>query len=316
MTRMRRWITGAVLAALAMTACTAQGERSLERPAASGHVAGTSVSHARLDCAAPLKTKVVGEPVVPAGAVAARLCGGLVDNAGFNLAWPADTLRGPEVAQLVARLNRLAPYKQRPPCTVPGSPGFDLVLAYPDASRVWVHGDTSGSCANVAVRGGRVWTGADKILRGTLALIESRRSVAGPAASNRVARCPRKWNDVSYTAGAGPVRPGNPVTVTACRYRLDLDPGTITQSADGRLTRQVRVTNPKRLVREVADGSRVDPCGGVAYDLSRTQDVLLVRDSYGDVQVVSTTLCWANELSGQRRYPGQALARRVAALLS
>lgn len=313
---MRRWITGAVLAALAMTACTTQGERSLESTDASGHVAGTSLSHARLDCAAPLKSKVDGDPVVPAGAVAARLCGGLVDNAGFNLAWPADTLRGPDVAQLVARLNRLTPYKQQRPCTLPLSPGFDLVLAYPDGSRVWVHGETSGSCANVAVHGGRRWTGADKILRGTLALIRSRRSAAGPAASNRVAPCPRRWNDVSYTAGADPVRPGIPVTITACRYRLALDPSIITQSADGRLSRKVRVTNPKPLVREVADGSRVDPCGGVAYDLSRTQDVLLVRDSYGDVQVVSTTPCWANELSGQRRYPSQALAHRVSALLS
>lgn len=315
---MTRSMAVAVLAAMVMTACTTQGGgHSAEQTGASLRPTAGSVSPARLDCKKPVKTQVQGEPAVPTGAVAARMCGGLVDNGGFNLAWPADTLHGPDVAQLVARLNHLEPFKQPPVCTLPLSPGFDLVLAYPDGSRVWAHDDTSGSCANVAVDGGRAWTGAAQLLHRTLALIESRRSVAGPVALGGDLRCPREWNDVSFTAGADAVRPDSTVTVTACRYHLDRpEPGTSTQSADGRLTGQVRVNDPTPLLRDVADGSRVDPCGGVDYDLARTQDVVLVRDRYGDVQVVSTTPCWANQLTGQRRYPSHALAHRVALLLS
>jgi hypothetical protein len=76
------------------------------------------------------------------------------------------------------------------------------------------------------------------------------------------------------------------------------------------------VNDPATLVRAVGDGSRTDPCGGVDYDLNPIQDVILVQDRYRDTQVVSTAPCWANELTGQRRYPSRSLAERVARLLS
>jgi len=313
-----RWLAGVLTAAVTVIACSGPDVRSAETRNESERPSASQAPPARLDCIRSSKREVKGDPVVPSGAVAARLCGGLVDNAGFNMVWPADTLRGPAVARLVKRLNRLEPYKQPAVCEAVLSPGFDLVLAYPDGSRVWMDGDTSGNCANIAVRGGQRWTGADQVLRRALTLIESRRRVVGPTAVNRgEGTCPRRWNDVAYTGGADPVKPRDSVTVTACRYRLDRpEPDTITQSADGRLTNQVRVNSPGPLLREVINGSRVDPCGGVAYDLKRTQHVLLVRDGYGDTHVVSTTPCWASQLSGQRRYPSSTLTRRVTALLS
>lgn len=269
-----------------------------------------------LDCSRPPSVSVAGAPVVPEGAVAARLCGGLVDNAGFNLVWPADTLRGAYVDRLVERLNRLEAYVEPEVCTLPGSPPFDLMLLYPDGSKVWVHGDTSGSCENVAVLGGEVWAGAPTILRSALAVIGDHRAAAGPIATINPPRCPTRWNEVSYTAGATPVMPGSPVAISACRYFLEPpDPGTITQSADGVLEKQATVDEAKTIVRMVAEGSLSDPCGGVAYDLDRTQDVVLIRDSFGDMHVVSTTPCWANELTGVRRYPSDALASAVTELL-
>jgi len=108
------------------------------------------------------------------------------------------------------------------------------------------------------------------------------------------------------------------VAASACRYLLEPPaPGTITQSSDGTLQQSVTVDNESSasLVRLVADGSRSDPCGGVAYDLERRQDVVLVRDSDGDVHAVSTAPCWANDLTGSRRYPSEALATAVNDLL-
>ena len=269
-----------------------------------------------LDCSRPPDAPADGSPVVPTGAVSARLCGGLVDNGGFNMVWPADTLRGELVDRLVDRLNRLEPYVEPDACTLVLSPPFDLVLEYPDGSKVWVQGDTSGTCANLAVQGGKVWAGADTVLRSTLALVEDQRAKPAPTTPIEPAQCPEKWNGVSYTADADAVVPGSPVGVTACRYLLDPPaPGTITQSADGVLATQAPVEDPSAVLRKIAEGSRSDPCGGIAYDLNRTQDVLLVRDAYGDLQVVSTTPCWANELTGAHRYPSQDLASAVAHLL-
>lgn len=271
-----------------------------------------------LDCSRPPSTNVAGAPVVPEGAVAARLCGGLVDNAGFNQVWPADTLRGTYVERLVARLNRLEPYAQPEGCTLVLSAPFDLVLLYRDGSKVWVNGDTSGSCENVAVLGGEVWAGAPAILRSALAIIARHRTDAGPLATIGPPECPSNWNEVAYTAGAAPVLPGSPVALAACRYLLESPaPGTITQSADGVLEQQATagVATSTSIVRMVAEGSQSDPCGGVASDLDRTQDVVLVRDSLGDVHVVSTTPCWANDLTGVRRYPSEALVNAVTDLL-
>jgi hypothetical protein len=273
-----------------------------------------------LRCTDPPARTVKGEPVMPTGVIAARLCGGQVDNAGFNLTWPADTLRGVDARRLVARLNQLKPYEQPTTCTLPLSPGFDLVLMYPNGHRVWVNGDTSGTCEHVTVRGGGEWSGAPGVLRHTRKLIKARRAADGPADAITELVCPGRWNDVSFTAGAGRLRPGTPsargVTAIACRYRLHLDPRYITQSADGGLVGQAKVTRSAALVRAVADGSRVDPCNGVNYDLDRIQDVILFEDRYGDIQVVSMAPCWANELTGQRRYPGRSLIGTVARLLS
>jgi hypothetical protein len=179
-----------------------------------------------------------------------------------------------------------------------------------------MRGDTAGNCEHVTVLGGEVWSGAPGILRTALTLVEDQRADTAPVAPIEPPACPPRWNAVSYTAGAADVAPGAPVAVTGCRYLLDPpDPGTITQSADGVLQQQAIVEDPATLVRLIAEGSRVDPCGGVAYDLERTQDVLLVRDSHGDVQAVSTTSCWANQLTGVRRYPGSGLAQAVAEVL-
>jgi hypothetical protein len=322
-----RWVRRAALVlmtVIAMSGCLA-GPKTPDlspAPAATGseHPVGGSGMPIPLECAGPPKHAVEGAPVVPAEAVAARLCGGQVDNAGFNLVWPADTLYGREVRRLVVQLNRLKPYVQPTSCTLVLSPGFDLVLMYPDGSRVWVNGETSGTCEHVTVHGGREWVGAPRVLRSTLNLIKTRRATDGPAAVTTDVACPRRWNDVSFTAGATRLRPGTPdtkaVVAIACRYRLHLDPRYITQSAAGGLVEQARVNDPATLVRAVGDGSRTDPCGGVDYDLNPIQDVILVQDRYGDTQVVSTAPCWANELTGQRRYPSRSLAERVARLLS
>ena len=316
---MRYWTALLLTVAATLSACTgpdpAPDASPAERPPASEASNGSPRQH--LGCERPSRVRVEGVPVVPEGAVAARLCGGLVDNGGFNMTWPADTLHGRSVTELVDTLNRLRPYDQPSVCTLVGGAGFDLVLAYPDGSRVWLDGDTSGTCANIAVRGGDIWDGAGQILHRTLAFIEADRRATGARDPGPDRGCPRSWQDVAYTDGAEPVRRRTAVTVTACRYHLDRpDPGTITQSSDGRLTRMVRVAHPEPLVRMALRGSRRDPCHGVAYDLGRTQDVLLVRDGYGDTQLVSTTPCWAHQLSGQRRYPGAPLGERVAALLS
>ena len=269
-----------------------------------------------LDCEGTPRRTVEGSPVVPPGAVAARLCGGLVDNGGLNMAWPADTLRGPTVTRLVERLNGFEPFEQPSVCELVLSAGFDVVLAYPDGSRVRVDGDTSGNCAHLTVRGGQKWTGADRLLRHALALIAKQRRTVKDASMATTLTCPRQWDNVTYTAGAADVDPGDQVRVLACRYRLDPEPSTITQSWDGNLVNSVRVRKPQPLLREAVTGTRVDRCNGVAYDLAITQDVLLIRDRYGDTHVVSTTACWANRLSGPRRYPTPPLTRQVATLLS
>ena len=316
-----RWLTVTLTVVVTLSACTniaaPSTEPSRELPtAASESSVAEGTSPVALDCKRTPKASVDGSPVVPLGAVAARLCGGLVDNAGFNMAWPGDTLRGPAVTRLVERLNGFEPFEQPSVCELVLSAGFDLVLAYPDGSRVRVDGDTSGNCAHVTVQGGQEWTGAAQLLRQTLTLIDSHRRTVNDASTDTALTCPRRWNNATYTAGATPVEPGDQVTVLACRYRLDPEPSTITQSWGGKLVNSVRVREPQPLVREAVKRTRVDPCNGVAYDLAMTQDILLIQDRYADIHLVSTAPCWANRLSGPRRYPTPHLKRQVAALLS
>lgn len=319
---MMRWLAVTLTVVVALSACTNTAAPSTEPSpdlptAASESSVAEEESPVVLDCKRTPKRTVEGSPVVPPGAVAARLCGGLVDNGGFNMAWPGDTLRGPTVTRLVERLNGFEPFEQPSECESVGSAGFDLVLAYPDGSRVRVDGDTAGNCAHLTVRGGQRWTGADQLLRQALALIDNQRRTVKDASIATDPACPRQWNNVTYTAGAADVEPGDQVTVLACRYRLGPpEPRTITQSWDGKLVNSVRVKNPQPFVREAVTGTRVDPCNGVAYNLAITQNVLLIQDRYGDTHVVSTTACWANRLGGPRRYPTPPLARQVASLLS
>jgi hypothetical protein len=233
------------------------------------------------------------------------------------MVWPVDLLEDEYVDRLVGRLNRLEPYVQPEGCTLPLSPPFEIVLLYPDGSRVWAHGDPSGTCEHVTVQGGETWAGAPAILDTALAIIEDRRADIGPGEAVDQPRCPSSWQDVSYTAGAAAVSPESRAAATACRYSLDRgDPATITQSWDGVLQQQATVEDVAAVLRMVAQGSRSDPCGGDAYDLERTQDVLLVRDSFGDVQVVPTEPCWANELTGVRRYPSETLANEISDILN
>jgi hypothetical protein len=320
---MMRWLTVALAVVVTLSACTNSAapstEPSPELPtAASQRSAAQEAPRVVLDCKRTPATKggVDGSPVVPPGAVAAQLCGGLVDNAGFNMAWPRDTLRGPAVTRLVERLNGFERFEQPSVCGLVLSAGFDLVLAYPDGSRVRVDGVTSGNCAHLTVQGGQRWTGADQLLRETLALIDTHRRTVNDASMDTALTCPRRWNNATYTAGAKPVEPGDQVTVLACRYRLDPEPSTITQSWGGKLVHSVRVWKPQPLVREAVTRTRVDPCNGVAYDLALTQDILLIQDRHGDTHVVSTAACWANRLSGPRRYPTPHLTRQVASLIS
>lgn len=315
---MTRSFWAALLCALVLPAvlggCSESGEPNAQTTPTSEPT--SDPQSMELGCSRPEEQEVKGAPVVPKGAVAARLCGGSIDNGGFNMLWPADTLRGAYVDRLVSRLNNLERYVEPNGCSLPYYPPFDLVLLYPDGLKVWAHGDTAGTCANFAVQGGEAWTGSMEVLNATQALIDAQRAKRGPPRSVSPAQCPQSWNDVSYTAGAQTLRPRTEVSLTACRYRLDQgDPNTITQSWAGRLTAQIEVKDPKSLMRAIAQGSRTDPCDGVNYDLDRTQDTVLIWDAYGDVQVASTTPCWPYNFTGPRLYPSAALAESVGDLL-
>jgi len=268
-----------------------------------------------LDCTEPPAQSVVGEPVVPTGAVEAVLCGGRVDNGGFNMEWPHDVLEAGLVDRLVERVNGLTPYIDQPSCQAVLGYTFELALRYTDGSTVWLEGDTSGNCESLVVEGGDAWKGAYEVLRLTRNLVAQSRVPSGDATIPRPAECPVSWQDVSYTHGADPVSSDSAVAITACRYELDHKRRFITQSSQGALIKHVVVENPRPLVREIESGSRVDPCDGVNYDLESVEDVLLVRDVWGDVQVVSTAPCWPSTATGSRLYPSENLAEQVSALL-
>lgn len=303
----------------AFTLDLAQGPSS-DSPGSTNTPSATPPSTDWLDCARPPeppKTPIDGSPAVPTGAIAARLCGGLIDNGGFNQLWPADTLRDDYVQPLVARLNGLAKYRQPEYCETIGGASFEIELLYRDGSRIWIEGNPAGNCAHIEVRGGEAWGGADGVLRHALALIEDQRAVTGRPASVEPANCPQSWQDVSNTAGVSPVTAGSRVAITACRYHLGPpEPNHITQSWQGTLRAQLAVKDPRTFLELLAENSRCDPCDGHDYELDRTQDILLIRDAFGDQHVVSTTPCWPNQATGQRRYPSDSLANAVADLFA
>ncbi len=73
-----RWVGVLLAAALSVTACTGQDLGSPEQTTTSKRPASSEASPLRLGCERPPKGRSQGDPVVPSGAVAARLCGGLV----------------------------------------------------------------------------------------------------------------------------------------------------------------------------------------------------------------------------------------------
>ena len=329
--RRRRRTTGAVLGTAAavlgialvagtLTARDDGGDSLPATDAPSGPspspTTGGPVDPAAPDCQGPPAASVVeGAPAVPTGAAAARLCGGLIDNGGLNYYWPSDVLRGAAVGRLEDRVNDLQPFVQPQYCEAIGGPGFTVVLAYADGAQVRMSGGTAGNCASLDVDGGRSWADPAPVLDLALALIRQQRADLPPPTDPAPPTCPEDWQSVGGTAGAAPVAAADPVTITACRYALQLDPRHITQSADGVLRAQVGVDDPAVLVRAIARGSRVDPCGGHDFDLDRIQEVLLVQDRHGDVHVVSIARCEPNHLTGPRRYPDAALGDLVGLLL-
>lgn len=309
--------TGAGVLAVVLTVATVTRGAGPDRPGPGDPVTEPAAPAVvdDLDCSAPVSDAVDGAPVVPTGAVAARLCGGQVDNAGIDVRWPADTLRGRFVDRLVTRLNAMAPYEEQEYCGLIAGPSYDLVLVYPDGAQVRVTASTAGNCAHLGGTGGPQWRDPGPVLDEARRLVREQRD--GADAPAVAAACPPQWQDVWETAGAIPVGLDDPVAVTACRYDLRLRARFIDESAHGALRDEVVVGDPDPLVRVALDGSRTDPCGGVAYDLDPTQDLLIVVDRWGDRHVVPTNApCWPSTLSGPRRYPAETLAQEVAALLS
>lgn len=273
------------------------------------------VEPSSLDCSPVADTEVTGDPAVPGGAIAARFCGGQADNGGIDRLLRDDVLTAARTTELVDRLNTMTPFVQQQPCRLIGGASYGLVLLYPDGSRVRLNGYTGG-CPTLEVEGGAVWSEAADILQVTQRLInEQRAAEPPPAEAAPAARCPEIWNDVYETADAEDVQAGQPMAITACRYKLDLSDRTIiSQSAPGVLVDSVSPKDPARLFELVGQGGGADPCRGVAYNLDATQDVLLVRDRYGDTHVVPTAPCWPSRLMGSTRYPSPTLALEVRRL--
>jgi hypothetical protein len=207
----------------------------------------------------------------------------------------------------------MRPFVQPRLCQAIGGPSFDLMLAYPDGSRVLLEGSVAGNCAHMEAPDGSTWIGSQRILNEALALIRQQRRQEGPSQHPAPPRCPEQWQDVFTTTNVDPVRVDTPVGVTACRYRLRLNPGHIDQSANGSRLDQVVVTNPGPLLTKIRAGGTADPCQGKDYRLDPVQDLLLVRNVWGDINVVTANApCWPNTLTGARRYPTEALAEEVA----
>lgn len=121
------------------------------------------------------------------------------------------------------------------------------------------------------------------------------------------------------------VAAGEPVKMTACEYRLRLDPRLITQSAKGSLVKQVHVVDPASILRAALEGPRTDPCNPQGDDLAPAQQVVIISDRFGDLHVVPTDPCWPYSLAGtppqmrfaqNRQFSSEALATGVAGLFS
>jgi hypothetical protein len=243
------------------------------------------------------------------------VCGGTIDNGGYDNLWPDDTLRGRFVEGLVARVNQMRPFVQPRMCDLVGGPSFNLMFAYPDGSQVLLKGSVAGNCAHFEAPDGTSWRSPAPILSDALALVREQRGEDGPSRHPTPAPCPEMWQDVFTTANVGALAEGAPVAVTACRYRLHLNQRHIDQSANGPLLGQFVVTDPVGLLGAARDGGRIDPCHGKDYRLDPVQDLLLVRSGWGDVNVVTADApCWPNNLSGPPRYPTKTLAHQVSAL--
>jgi hypothetical protein len=215
----------------------------------------------------------------------------------------------------VARVNQMRPFVQPRLCEAVGGSSFDLMLAYADGSRVLLKGTVAGNCAHMEAPNGSSWTGSQQILNEALALIYQHRRLEDPSQHPAPPRCPEQWQDVFTTTNVAPLRPGAPAGVTACRYRLRLNPQHIDQSANGSQLDQVVVTKPVSLLSRIRAGGTADPCQGRDYRLDPTQELLLIRNVWGDINVVTANApCWPNTLTGERRYPSQALADEVASL--
>lgn len=93
-----------VAAVLVIAGCdaTSPEDPKVETPIESPAPAVARETQDRLDCDNVPRSRVTGDPVVPAGATEARLCDGLVDNGGFNLEWLFDTLTQEHVDRLDA----------------------------------------------------------------------------------------------------------------------------------------------------------------------------------------------------------------------
>lgn len=277
-----------------------------------------------LSCAETLEQPVAGAPAVPTDAVAARLCGRIPNETGFDSVWPGDVLTGAAAADLAERLNALDPFGGSPTTPSAGdiascqqrAPMFTLVLRYADGRRVRVDSGVSADCELLSVDGGRAWLGASEIRAAALRAIQGQRVERGPLGSPVATLCPKRWEKLAGIFGAAPVTATTPVAVTACEYQLDDESGNLRAGGDarGELEWERIVREPEAVMSTALAGVLEDPCAGEPYVLATTQRILLVRDGYGEIHVVSAESCWPSTLTGEPRYPASALAGQLAAL--
>lgn len=315
------WLAGAVAAAV-VTAIV--GTMTLLPDGGGSVPSSTPPGVERLSCDETVEQPVAGAPAVPADAVAARLCGRIPNETGFDSVWPGDVLTEAAAADLAARLNALEPFAGSP--TTPSAadlascrqraPAFTLVLRYADGTRVLVDSGASADCELLSVDGGQAWVGASAIRAAALQAIDGQRAERGPLGPPVAPLCPKRWAKVADIFGAAPVTAATPVAVTACQYQLDDERGNLRAggAARGVLAWERVVRDPQDVMSAALAGVPEDPCGGEAYDLATTQRILLVRDGYGEIHVVSDEPCWPSTLTGEPRYPVSALAGRLAAL--